>query len=410
MRECALALAARAVERHFNDDRSDHDGPTQPCPCGRAARYAGRRAKTFETVLGALTLARAYYHCPDCGQGFFPRDRALGMARSDLSPGVTRMTGAAAALVSFARASGLLDDLAGVRVNAKHVQRTAEALGREIAALERQGPAEPAAPPAPTVYLGVDGTGVPVRASETAGRSGQQPDGTARTREAKLVVVWTAEARDAEGRPVRDPGSVTYAAAIESAASRDTDPEPSAFARRMRREAERRGFTVAKRRVILGDGAKWIWRVAAEDYPGAIQIVDLWHAKEKLWEVARALFASDTEQAEAWARARCDDLEQGRLDGLLATLRAHAGTCEAAGQCASYIETNRSRMRYAEFRAQGLCVGSGVVEAGCRTVVGRLKQAGMHWTVNGANDILALRCCVLSGGYEDFWAQRAENP
>ncbi len=321
-----------------------------------------------------------------------------------------RMTGAAAALVSFAQASGLLDDLAGVRVGTKHVQCTTEALGREMAALERHAPNAPAPPPAPTVYLGVDGTGVPVRARETAGRLGKQPDGSARTREVKLVVVWTAESRDEQGRPVRDPGSASYTAAIESAASRDTDPAPSEFARRMRREADRRGFPLARRRVLLGDGANWIWRVASEDYPGAIQIVDLWHAKEKLWEVAKALFAHDKALVEPGADARCDDLEQGRIDGRLATLRAHAGTCEEAGLCANYIEKNRSRMRYPEFRQQGLCVGSGVVESGCRTVVGRLKRSGMYWSVSGANAILALRCCVLSGNYEDFWAERAENP
>ncbi len=345
-------------------------------------------AKTFETVLGPLTLQRAYYHCPDCGHGSFPRDQALGMARTDLSPGVTRMTGAAAALVSFAQASGLLDELAGVRVGTKHVQRSAEALGREIAALERQGPDAPAPPPAPTVYLGVDGTGVPVRASETAGRPGQQPDGSARTREAKLVVVWTAESRDDQDRPVRDPGAASYSASIDSAASRDTDPDPSECARRIRREAERRGFTLARRRVILGDGATWIWRVCSEDYPGAIQILDLWHAKERLWEVAKALFARDKTQIEAWARARCDDLERRPT----ACSPPCAPTPAPAPNPASAptIENNRSRMGYPEFRAQGLCVGSGVVESGCSTVVGRLKRSGMYWTVNGANDILAL--------------------
>ena len=280
LRSRALELAARAVERRFDEDCSDHCGPHRPCPCGQTAHYAGRRAKTFTTVLGALTLQRAYYHCPACRHGCFPRDRALGMARTDLSPGVTRMTGTAAALVSFAQASSLLDELAGVQVGSKHVQRTAQALGREIAALERQSPGSAAAAPAPTVYLGVDGTGVPVRASETVGRAGKQPDGSARTREVKLVVVWTAESRDDEGRAVRDPGSVSYTAAVESAASRDTDPDPSEFAQRMRREAQRRGFPLARRRVILGDGANWIWRIAGEDHPGAIQIVDLWHAKE----------------------------------------------------------------------------------------------------------------------------------
>ena len=150
-------------------------------------------------------MERAYYHCSACGKGFFPRDLALGMARTDLSPGVTRMTGAAAALVSFGQTSGLLDDLAGVRVGTKHVQRTAEALGQQIAALERQGPAELAPAPAPTMYLGVDGTGVPVRPSETAGRAGKQPDGSARTREVKLVTVWTAETLSRDGRPTPTP-------------------------------------------------------------------------------------------------------------------------------------------------------------------------------------------------------------
>ena len=333
------------------------------------------------------------------------------MARTDLSPGVTRMTGAAAALGSFAQASGLLDDLAGVRVGVKHVERTAEALGRDIAARERQGPAQPAPASAPTMYLAVDGTGVPVRPSETVGRPGKQPDGSAGMREVKVVTVWTAEKRNPAGRPTRDPGSVSYSAAIESAARRDTDPHPSAFAQRMRREADRRGFPQAPRQVILGDGAAWIWRIAAEDYPEAVPIVDLWHAKEHLWLVAQALFRDTPTHLEAWARARCDDLEYGRFDSLLATLRSHAATCPAAGQCADYLAKNRSRMRYPEFRAQGLCVGSGVVESGCKTVVGaRLKQAGMHWTVSGANAILALRCCVLSGGYEDYRAQRADSP
>ena len=206
LRQCALALAARAVERRFNADLSDRRGPTQPCACGQAARYAGRRAKTFETVLGALTLVRAYYHCAHCGHGFFPRDRALGMARSDLSPGVTRMTGAAAALVSFAQVAACSTTWPACAWAPNMCN--AEALGRELVALERQTPLPATAPPAPTAYLGVDGTGVPMRASETAGRVGKQPDGSARTREAKLVVVWTAESRDDAGRPVRDPGSV----------------------------------------------------------------------------------------------------------------------------------------------------------------------------------------------------------
>ena len=410
MRRCALQLAARAVERRLNADRSDGQARTQPCSCGRAARFAGRHPKTFETALGPVTIERAYYHCRPCGKGWFPRDAALGMAGTSLSPAVTRMTGSAAAVASFATASDLLDELAAVHVNAKRVERVAEALGREVAAAERAAVFAPEAPAAPTMYLGVDGTGVPMRPSEVAGRPGKHSDGSASTREAKLVVIWTAEQCDQDGLPACDEGSVTYSAAIDSAAARDTDATPAAFTLRLRREAERRGFPHAACRVFLGDGAKWIWGAATEMFPGAIQIVDFFHVSEKLWEVARALFPADRDSAQAWADARCEELKAGALDGVLATLRAHADHCEQAAKAVQYIATNRERMRYAEFRAQGLQIGSGVVEGGCKTVVGRLKQSGMHWTKDGAEGILALRACILGGRYEDFWAWRTESP
>ena len=197
-----------------------------PCAsCGGPARYAGRRSKTSTTALGEPTLSRAWYHCAACGVGTCPRDRALGVADTSLSPAVTRMVGQAAAMVGFAESSALLAGLAGVVVEAEQVERTAEALGRQVAADERSV-AEPEPPGAPTMYLGLDGTGVPLRASELTGRAGKGPDGAARTREVKLVTVWSAEGRDAEGVPVRDPGSVSWSAAIESAATLDTDAEP----------------------------------------------------------------------------------------------------------------------------------------------------------------------------------------
>src|SRR5437867_4330526 len=270
-RRRAMRVAARAVEQRFNADTSDHTGPTALCSCGQPARYAGRHAKTFQSALGELRLERAYYHCEACGSGFCPRDRALGLEGVSLSPAVSRMGGRGGAMVSFAEGSELMQELAAVAVDPKQVERTAEALGREIAQDERSV-VEPEPPASPTMYLGMDGTGVPMRTSELEGREGKQPDGSAKTRQVKLVSVWSAEGRDEEGIPVRDPGSVTYSAAIESAASRDTDPEVSEFAKRAAREAARRGFDQAPRRVVLGDGAVWIWNIADEQFPGAIQI------------------------------------------------------------------------------------------------------------------------------------------
>ena len=234
------------METRCNGDRSD-ERSWWACACGARARLAGRRAKRFVTVLGPVTLERAYYCCPRCHAGFCPRDRALGLDAGSLSPGVRRMVGSAAAEASFAAAGGLLHDLAGVAVDAKQAERAAEALGGEIADDERRT-VSAQAPSAPTMHLGMDGTGIPVRRSEVAGRAGKQPDGSAKTREVKLVAVWTAEGTDAQGVPQRDAGSVSYSAAIESAASLDTDPSPSAFAGRVAREARRRGFDCAARR------------------------------------------------------------------------------------------------------------------------------------------------------------------
>jgi hypothetical protein len=319
------------------------------------------------------------------------------------------MVGLAAAMVSFAEGSELMRELAGIPVDAKQVERVAKALGREIADDERSV-IERGVPVAPTMYLGMDGTGIPMRKSELAERKGKQPDGSAKTREVKLVVVWSAEGRDEKGNPVRDPGSVTYSAAIESAATKDTDEEPSVFAQRADREAQRRGFRQAKCRVVLGDGAHWIWNLAGEQFPGAIQIVDVFHAKERLSDAAKAIYGPASDLGRQWAKRRHDELDEAKLDDVLQALSVHAKTTEEARQCLEYITNNRERMNYPEFRAKGLCVSSGVVEAGCKVAIGtRLKRSGMHWTISGANAIMALRCCKLSGRFDGFWKRRSQR-
>jgi hypothetical protein len=409
IRQQVLQLAARALEQWLNSDLSDEAGPHLACPCGAQARYAGRRAKQFCSVLGPLRLERAYYHCSGCGHGFCPRDRSLGLENSSLSPGITRMVATVGARVSFQEGSEFLQELAGVSVDAKQVERTAEALGAEIAQDERHD-LEPAdALPLPsTLYLGIDGTGIPLRREALEGRAGKQPDGSAKTREVKLCTVWSAESRDPQGSPVRDPGSVTYTAALESAASLDTAPQGSEFSQRVWREATRRRFTQARHRVVLGDGAPWIWNLAQELFPDAVQIVDRFHAQEHLSNLGKALYGPTDPRASTWARRRHAQLEAGRFPALLAALRRQLPTGDEARRCLHYFQTNRHRMAYSDFHAQGLCTSTGVVEAGCKVAIGaRLKCAGMHWTVPGSNAIIALRCCQLSGRFQDFWERRA---
>jgi hypothetical protein len=411
LRHRTLRLAARAIEQCLNADTSDEAGPRLPCRCGGEARFAGRRAKQFQSVLGPLQLERAYYHCPFCGHGFCPRDRHLGIENTSLSPALTRMTGTVGAMVSFQEGSELLQELAGVPVDAKQVERTAEALGKEIAADER-GDTEPsdAVPLPKTLYLGIDGTGIPLRAEELADRTGKQPDGSAKTREVKLCTVWSAESLDEDGTPVRDEGSVTCSAAIESAATLDTAKEHSAFAQRVWREAQRRRFCQAPRTAVLGDGAAWIWNLAADQFPEAIQIVDRFHAKQHLSDLGKALYGFTDPRASQWAERRHEELDAGRFPALLAAIRRQVARSEDARRCLHYFQTNRHRMRYPGFHAQGLCTSTGVVEAGCKVAIGtRLKRAGMHWTVRGANAIIALRCCKLSGRFQDFWERRSDR-
>jgi Transposase len=407
-RRQVLGLAARAIQQRLNADTSDHAGPSLNCDCGQSARYAGRRSKVFHSIPGELKRDRAYYYCPHCKGGFCPRDRHLGMDKTCFSPATVRMTGTVGSMVSFQEGSQLLRELAGIGIDASQVERGAEALAEEIAADERLHSEPLGKEPLPgTLYLGLDGTGIPMRAAELAGRAGKQPDGSAKTREVKVCAVWSAEARDSEGLPMRDEGSVSYSAAIESAATPDTAENRSAFAERVLREVERRRFFEAPRMVVVADGAPWIWNMTQDLLPGAIQIVDRFHVKQTLHRTAQSIFGSTGEQAKQWATARCAELDDGKPSAIVRALRPHAADCHDAARCRLYIYRNRRRMRYPNFHKQGLCTSSGVLEAGCKVAIGtRLKHSGMHWTPDGANSIIALRCCRLSGRFEDFWERR----
>jgi hypothetical protein len=161
---------------------------------------------------------------------------------------------------------------------------------------------------------------------------------------------------------------------------------------------------------VLGDGASWIWNVVAELFPGAIQIVDRFHAKQHLSDLSKALYGPTHSRACWWAKRRHEELDSGRFRSLLAAIRRQVARSEEARRCLHYFKTNRERMRYPEFQAQGLCTSTGVVEAGCKLAIGtRLKRAGMHWTVRGSNAIIALRCSKLSGRFQDFWERRSER-
>ena len=383
------------------------------CACGAQARYHDQRPKRLLTALGPVQLERAYYVCPHCQQGQIPRDRELDVEGTECSPGVRRMMALVGAETSFDKGREQLDLLAGIEVTAKAVERHAEAIGTDIAAREQEEIRrakqlelpEVCAPAAPVLYIEMDGTGLPVVKAETEGRTGKIEGQPARTREAKLGCVFTQTTTDQEGRPVRDEDSTTYSAAIEPAEE---------FGLRLYTEAWRRGWSRAKIKVVLADGAIWVWHLADQHFPGAIQIVDLFHARQHLWELSAKLFPNEERDRKRWTVRAIDRLDRGKIEGLVKILRelhpANAELIKIVINEADYFERNAERMRYPAFRAQGIFVGSGVVEAGCKTVIGsRLKRSGMFWTVRGANAIIALRCCYLNSRFEDYWESRSRT-
>ena len=378
--------------------------------CGSAMHRRGTRSTVPLSLLGRLSLRRGYWTCGCSKGGLHMLDRALGIAgRSGarLTPAALWALAEEGAEKSFAKAAARLGRLAGVETTAKRAERCAKQVGREIAAWDEATVALREAP-AETMYCSPDGTGVPVvRRDAGTGKDGRP----SKTREAKVAVFHTAERKDPKtGLPQRDAGSARHTAAIDSAASKDVDAEPSAFAQRLWRAAERFGFAAATRQVAIADGAKWIWNAVAELFPNAICIVDIWHARERLWEVGSAVYGTGTDLCQAWSEKVCAALSEGRVDDVLRELRRHAGD-RTADQCVGYVENNRSRMRYPAYREMGLLIGSGMVESSCRTLVGeRLKCAGMRWSRVGANDVMALRACVRSERYDDFWCHRHKPP
>lgn len=309
----------------------------------------------------------------------------------------------------FAHGRRDLAELAGLELTAKRVERSAEADGELLrAAIEREAEAIldghlvplGSAAPVETLYIALDGTGVPTVPADTAGRAGKAADGRARTREVKLGCLFTGTGPDERGRPVRDPGSSSYVATFEPT---------ERFGSLVYAEARRRGVGRAGQVIVLGDGAPWIWGLAAEHFPGAIEIVDLYHAREHLHALGRLVMPTLGQDGPGWLAERLAELDRGDVAALLAAARqltlAEAMAAEV-DKALGYFETNAERMRYAQFRALGLFVGSGAVEAGCRAVVAqRLKLSGMRWTVRGASAIVSLRCQEASGRWEEVWGR-----
>lgn len=411
LRAAVLTAGAKILEELIVGIGCGRREDSVVCRCGSVMQSKGIEHKTIVTIMGAVSYGRSRYECALCGETGYPGDEDLDIVGTTRAPGVRRMTARAGSRQPFKESQQDLKVYAGIHLSAKDVERMAERVGEQTEVWQteerqqllcKEVPLNPIKS-IPVLYIGMDGTGVPMVKADLQGRKGKQPDGTAKTREAKLGCVFTQTKLDDDGRPVRDAESTTFVGAIETAEN---------FGTAIYAEAIRRGLYNAHRVVVLGDGAVWIRGLTELHFPDAIQIVDLYHAREHVSNLSKLLFSSNEHKITYYRNRWWNYLDEGLIEQIIREAKkkpsCNKDILQKVESEIHYLQENKDRMRYADFRKQRLFVGSGVVEAGCKTVIGaRLKQSGMEWSVRGANSIISLRCVMLSNRFEDFWESRA---
>ena len=382
------------------------------CVCGLQMESLGLKDKLLMTILGEVPYRRSMFQCPACGETRYPGDEELDVVGTTRSPGLRRMMARAGSQSTFKEGREDLKVYAGIDVSAKDVERVAETIGQQMELWSKeerkqvlvQEPPIRSVKTIPIMYVCYDGTGVPMTRTELAGRKGKQADGSALTREAKLGCVFTQTTKDEKGFAVRDPESTSFVGAIESS---------DEFGWRIYAEAVRRGLYSAKQVVVLGDAAEWIRSIKEQHFPDAIQIVDLYHAREHVSWLCKHLFGEDERTLFRHRIRWWTSLDEGKVEKIVQQANQKLPLNPEARKKAeaeiAFLDKHKNFMRYADFRKRGLFVGSGVIEAGCKTVIGlRMKQSGMEWSLRGANAIISLRCMVKSGRLEDYWESRAQ--
>jgi hypothetical protein len=345
-------------------------------------------AREIETLFGPVTLRRNYYHLAAAKTGRYPLDVALRLT-GPYTPALARLMSRAGAETRFAAGSEDLRVYAGLTIGGRQIHRLMQTIGPAVQRAAAAAPAVAPAQPIPVLYVEVDGTGAPMVPAALAGRPGKQPDGSAKTREVKVGCVFTQHGTDAEGRPVRDAASTTYLCGLETAGD---------FGTLLRAEARRRGLGQCERVVLLGDGAAWVWELGRVNFSSAIEILDYYHAREHLTGLIEALTGAGA-TVNALRQQRWESwLWTGQVPRLLKAARRLGRTggavlSEAITTALGYFERNQARMQYGKFRRDGLFIGSGVVEAACKTVVGqRAKLSGMRWSETGLLAVLHTPC------------------
>jgi len=401
----ALFKSASQLIGYLLQNAADRiDAAYQPKP---GEQRKGRVEAGTDCIFGSFPIQRDYYYQEGKKQGHYPADDALGLERGR-TPALARLICLEGAdESSYEKAERHLRETGGIKVSARQIQRVVQPVGEAAQHWQEREALlpEPGTKAVPIMYVSGDASGVPMRKEELEGRAGKGADGKAKTRMAYLGCVFTQHKRDEKGHPIRDYESTTYVSAFGSI---------DEFGPLLRQEAIRRGLALAIQVVLLIDGAAALAKMGLDCFRNAIQIVDFYHALEHAGEVLVALLGSKEHpdyksRLHRWAK----ELLKDHVQKLIAQVRQEClGTsrAEAVETELGYFINNVERMQYGTFRRKGFFIGSGVIEAGCKTIIGaRCKQSGMFWGKPGAENILALRSINSSRRLDQFWKERLNN-
>lgn len=355
------------------------------------------RLKTITTLVKQVSLKRAYYYCRNCGQGWLPLDGVLGIESTTLSPAVREAICLVDAEIPFERGQRWLKALSGISVACEEGRLVSEGLGKELEEQTQEEIANVWEIHKPT----------PRESSSIPQRLYISPDGTTihteeGWKEVKVGAVFTTRIPIAGQDPIRE--VTRYVGTLENAES---------FGKRLYVEALKLGLEECPEVIVVADGAHWIWNEADRMLPKErVEIIDFYHASEKLWAVGKSVFGEENPKTKKWVETRIQHLEKGRIASILQALRRLPVKRKEAKNCVrqtlGYFQSNRSRMRYDEFKKKGYFIGSGVVESSCKHLIAsRLKQAGMRWNKKGAQSILQLRLSLLNERWDHLWLPRA---
>jgi hypothetical protein len=373
------------------------------CPhCQADARCVAVRKKRVDSLLGPLRFGRHYYHCGRCHRGCFPRDRRVGLGTAHLTPAASEVTSIAGVQTSFAQSAEVtLQKLCGLRLSESTVERVTEAAGERLARLlekkvtfgetkswrwQRDARGKTCA------YVGLDATGV-----RQQGKSGAKAEG----RMAYVSMIYNPRSQHDERRV--EPHSVRYLAGFY---------QLDELGLELRRQAAQVGWDEAEQQIALSDGGNGLEEFFRKNFPLAECILDFWHAAEHITELGLTLYPDDEALRKQCVDAWCHQLKHEGGASMLATLEqlplsdARASARQAYGDCVRYFRTHQHRMDYPRYLANGWQIGSGPVEAACKTVVAnRLKGSGMRWGEDGSDALCHLRALYLSqpGQWETFW-------